>query len=134
MVKLSKASREVARGNYSITVEDPSKLEEVQTTLRNFNALVREMNRINNVTNDFVSSVSHEFKTPLTAIEGYAMLLQDTGLTQAERDEYLDKILYTRTASPRSSATSSCSQSSRISRFPTSAARSASMSSCGRPL
>ena len=93
MVKLSKASREVARGNYSITVEDPSKLEEVQTTLRNFNALVREMNRINNVTNDFVSSVSHEFKTPLTAIEGYAMLLQDTGLTQAERDEYLDKIL-----------------------------------------
>ena len=67
---------------------------EVQTTLRNFNALVREMNRINNVTNDFVSSVSHEFKTPLTAIEGYAMLLQDTGLTQAERDEYLDKILY----------------------------------------
>lgn len=72
----------------------PSKLEEVQTTLRNFNALVREMNRINNVTNDFVSSVSHEFKTPLTAIEGYAMLLQDTGLTQAERDEYLDKILY----------------------------------------
>lgn len=94
MVKLSKASREVARGNYSITVEDPSKLEEVQTTLRNFNALVREMNRINNVTNDFVSSVSHEFKTPLTAIEGYAMLLQDTGLTQAERDEYLDKILY----------------------------------------
>ena len=86
MVKLSKASREVARGNYSITVEDPSKLEEVQTTLRNFNALVREMNRINNVTNDFVSSVSHEFKTPLTAIEGYAMLLQDTGLTQAERD------------------------------------------------
>lgn len=94
MVKLSKASREVARSNYSITVEDPSKLEEVQTTLRNFNALVREMNRINNVTNDFVSSVSHEFKTPLTAIEGYAMLLQDTGLTQAERDEYLDKILY----------------------------------------
>lgn len=94
MVKLSKASREVARGNYSITVEDRSKLEEVQTTLRNFNALVREMNRINNVTNDFVSSVSHEFKTPLTAIEGYAMLLQDTGLTQAERDEYLDKILY----------------------------------------
>ncbi|MFR5421835.1 MAG: histidine kinase dimerization/phospho-acceptor domain-containing protein [Oscillospiraceae bacterium] len=56
------------------------------------------MNRINNVTNDFVSSVSHEFKTPLTAIEGYAMLLQDTGLT-AERDEYLDKILYNTHAS-----------------------------------
>ena len=40
MVKLSNASKEVARGNYQITVSDASKLEEVQTTFRNFNAMV----------------------------------------------------------------------------------------------
>ena len=93
MVKLSKASREVARGNYSITVEDPSKLEEVQTTLRNFNALVREMNRINNVTNDFVSSVSHEFKTPLISIRGFAKLLQNDDLTPQQRRAYTDTVV-----------------------------------------
>ncbi len=93
MLKLSKASAEVARGNFSITVSDSSKLEEVQTTFRNFNAMVRELNSISTLSNDFVANVSHEFKTPLTAIEGYAMLLQDPALSQQERGEYLDKIL-----------------------------------------
>lgn len=93
MVKLSKASTEVARGNFSITVSDSSKLEEVQTTFRNFNAMVKELDSISTLSNDFVANVSHEFKTPLTAIEGYAMLLQDAALSQQERSEYLDKIL-----------------------------------------
>ena len=94
MVKLSQASREVAHGNFNVTVTDSSKLEEVQTTFRNFNAMVRELSSIATLSNDFVANVSHEFKTPLTAIEGYAMLLQDESLPREEREEYLDKILY----------------------------------------
>ncbi len=93
MVKLSQASREVAHGNFNVTVTDSSKLEEVQTTFRNFNAMVRELNSTVTLSNDFVANVSHEFKTPLTAIEGYAMLLQDEGLSKEEQEEYLDKIL-----------------------------------------
>ena len=94
MVKLSKASKEVAKGNFNITVEDSSRLEEVQTTFRNFNAMVQELNSISTLSNDFIANVSHEFKTPLTAIEGYTMLLQDPTLSEAERGEYLNKILY----------------------------------------
>ena len=94
MVKLSKASKEVARGNYNISVSDSSKLEEVQTTFRNFNAMVRQLDSISTLSSDFVANVSHEFKTPLTAIEGYATLLQDHSLTDDERDEYVGKILY----------------------------------------
>lgn len=93
MVKLSAASKEVAKGNYNITVADSSKMEEVQTTFRNFNAMVRQMDSISKLSNDFAANVSHEFKTPLTAIEGYAMLLQDPTLTEAERNDYLEKIL-----------------------------------------
>ena len=94
MVKLSNASKEVARGNYTVTIEDSSKMEEVQTTFRNFNAMVHELNSIATLSNDFIANVSHEFKTPLTAIEGYAMLLQDSTLSPAEREEYLSKILF----------------------------------------
>lgn len=94
MVKLSQASKEVARGNFNITVSDSSKLEEVQSTFRNFNAMVRELNSNATLSSDFIANVSHEFKTPLTAVEGYAMLLQDSGLTEAERAEYLDRILF----------------------------------------
>lgn len=94
MVKLSAASKEVARGNYDVVITDSSKMEEVQTIFRNFNAMVRQLDSIAALSNDFVANVSHEFKTPLTAVEGYAMLLQDPTLTDAERSEYLDKILY----------------------------------------
>ena len=93
MRKLSKASKEVARGNFNITVSDSSKLQEVQTTFRNFNAMVRELNSNATLSNDFVANVSHEFKTPLTAIEGYAMLLQEPELSESERNEYLNLIL-----------------------------------------
>lgn len=93
MVKLSEASRQVAHRNFNVSVSDSSRLEEVQTTFRNFNAMVRELQRIDTLSNDFIASVSHEFKTPLTAIEGYAMLLQTPGLSQSEHDEYLEKIM-----------------------------------------
>lgn len=94
MVKLSQASKEVAKGNFEITVSDPSKLEEVQTTFRNFNAMLRQLKSTATLSNDFVTNVSHEFKTPLNAIEGYAMLLQDPTLGEAEKNEYLEKILF----------------------------------------
>ena len=93
MVKLSAASKEVAKGNYDVRVSDSSKMEEVQTTFRNFNAMVKELGSIATLSNDFAANVSHEFKTPLAAVEGYAMLLQDPTLTEEERQEYIEQIL-----------------------------------------
>ena len=43
---------------------------------------------------DFVSNVSHEFKTPINAIEGYTTLLQGCDNLDAEHQEYVDKILF----------------------------------------
>ena len=65
----------------------------MQTTFRNFNAMVRELKSISTLSSDFIANVSHEFKTPLSVIEGYAMLLQDDRLTAQEREDYLNKIL-----------------------------------------
>lgn len=93
LVKLSSASKEVARGNFDVTVSDSSKMEEVQSTFRNFNAMVRELKSISTLSSDFIANVAHEFKTPLSVIEGYAMLLQDDRLTAQEREDYLNKIL-----------------------------------------
>lgn len=93
LVKLSSASKEVARGNFDVTVSDSSKMEEVQSTFRNFNAMVRELKSISTLSSDFIANVSHEFKTPLSVIEGYAMLLQDDRLTAQEHEDYLNKIL-----------------------------------------
>jgi signal transduction histidine kinase len=47
----------------------------------------------NIIRNDFVVNVSHEFKTPIAAIEGYATLLQDKTITKEEHDEYTGMIV-----------------------------------------
>ena len=42
---------------------------------------------------DFVANVSHEFKTPIASIEGYATLLQDHRLSPEKHDHYVEIII-----------------------------------------
>jgi signal transduction histidine kinase len=58
-----------------------------------FNIMTEELSATEILQTDFVSNVSHEFKTPINAIEGYATLLQDETLSEEEEREYVEKIL-----------------------------------------
>lgn len=91
---LKAAMREVAGGNFRVKVETDSKLRDIRSIYADFNAMVRELSAIETLQTDFISGVSHEFKTPIAAIEGYTQLLQDHTLSDAERDAYVEKILY----------------------------------------
>lgn len=55
----------VATGDFSIRMDEQQKVAEVQQLYKDFNVMVQELNSIETLRNDFVSSVSHEFKTPL---------------------------------------------------------------------
>lgn len=55
--------------------------------------MTRELAGTELLRNDFVENVSHEFKTPLSAIEGYATLLQKKNLSEEKKEEYTKKIL-----------------------------------------
>ena len=69
-------------------VPNSKSLQAICELTDNFNRMVQELNSIESLRNDFVTTVSHEFKTPLAAIEGYATLLQDPSLSEADRNEY----------------------------------------------
>ena len=56
--------------------------------------MVSELNATETLQTDFISNVSHEFKTPISAIEGYASLLQEHQQSSEEQAEYIDKILF----------------------------------------
>lgn len=92
IVRLSNASKTVATGDFGIRIETDTHIEELNTTFSNFNSMVKELGSIETLRNDFIAGVSHEFKTPLSAIEGYATLLQDEGITDEVRREYIRKI------------------------------------------
>lgn len=92
--KLSEASKQVAKGNFDVQVAYNGDIEELGSTIENFNIMVKELNSVEIMRNDFVADVSHEFKTPLSAITGYATFLQDMDLSQREREDYIRKIFF----------------------------------------
>lgn len=93
MTRLSEASRQIARGEFDLNLTYEGAIREYRDTYQSFNTMARELSTIETLRSDFIANVSHEFKTPLTAIEGYAMLLQDGELSPQERAECAEKIL-----------------------------------------
>lgn len=94
ITKLSQAMREVAQGDFSVRLEKGSELKEMRELYENFNVMVTELAATEVLQSDFVSNVSHEFKTPINAVEGYAMLLQESCSESQEQKEYAEKILF----------------------------------------
>ncbi|MDD6626083.1 MAG: HAMP domain-containing sensor histidine kinase, partial [Clostridium sp.] len=90
---LSTAMQRVANGDYDVKLETKSNFEIIRRVYSDFNHMVDELNAVETLRNDFVSNVSHEFKTPLSSIEGYAMLLQDESLSAEARSEYTERIV-----------------------------------------
>jgi signal transduction histidine kinase len=92
--KLNLASEKLAKGDFDVSLKYTGKITELETVFRNFQTMSEELSSIETLRSDFVSNVSHEFKTPLTAIEGYATLMQNPDIEESERGEYIDRILY----------------------------------------
>lgn len=89
----SSAFDELSRGNFSVKVPDKERIAEIGEMARRFNVMTYDLSHIETLRSDFVANVSHEFKTPLAAIEGYATLLQDPGLSPEKHSRYVEKIL-----------------------------------------
>lgn len=94
IVEISDATKAIAKGNFDVELNEDIRVTEIQTMARNFNLMTRELASTEILRNDFIENVSHEFKTPLAAIEGYVTLLQRKGLSEEKRREYTDRILF----------------------------------------
>ena len=91
--ELSAAARQVAQGDYSVHVE-PNRRDELGTLAEDFNHMAREVQRAAQMQRDLLANVSHDLRTPLTLIKGYAETVRDiTGDDKAHRDEQLNIIV-----------------------------------------
>lgn len=57
-----------------------------------FNKMAEELGSTEMLRNDFINNFSHEFKTPIVSIAGFARILKRDNLTPRQRAEYLDII------------------------------------------
>ena len=86
--KLTNAINSVASGNFDITLDEKhaAPLTEV---VRDFNKMAQELQSVETLRRDFTNNFSHEFKTPIASINGFAQLLLDTEVSEADQRKYL---------------------------------------------
>ena len=92
--ELREGMQKIADGNFDTRLETKSTSDEIQEVFAGFNMMAGELGATEILQTDFVSNVSHEFKTPINAIEGYTMLLQSTENIDETENEYIEKILF----------------------------------------
>lgn len=91
--QLIKVTKAVSKGDFNVRVKETNSNSEIGVLLRNFNHMTEELGSIEMFRNDFINSFSHEFKTPLVSIRGFAKQLQNDNLTAEKRKEYTDIII-----------------------------------------
>lgn len=92
ITRLSEATRKVAAGDFSVRLPI-LRDDELGMLSQNFNHMTEELQSIEYLQKDFISNVSHEFKTPIASIQGFATLLISPQTTEEERKEYASIIL-----------------------------------------
>lgn len=92
--KLKDGMNDVSDGDFTVKIDTNSPINEVKELYDSFDLMVKELSATEILQSDFMSNVSHEIKTPVNAIEGYAMLLESEEITPEEQQEYVEKILF----------------------------------------
>ncbi|MEG2710324.1 MAG: HAMP domain-containing sensor histidine kinase [Clostridia bacterium] len=93
LVNLTRATRQVAKGNFDVSLNLQQArfaggIEEIAELTENFNRMARELKNVEYLRRDFTGNLSHELKTPVSSISGYARLLQCDDLPSDERREF----------------------------------------------
>lgn len=91
--ELIMAMQVIAKGDFSIRVEEPRQKTEINELMKNFNLMAEELGGIEIFRQDFINNFSHEFKTPIVSIKGFAKQLQKESLTEEQRKDFTNIII-----------------------------------------
>ncbi|MCD8117609.1 MAG: HAMP domain-containing histidine kinase [Oscillospiraceae bacterium] len=92
LLEMSEAAHNFARGDYSARVTPYQREDEIGTLTEAFNAMAESLERNEARRQEFVANISHELRTPMTSIAGFADGLLDGTIPQSEEKKYLQTI------------------------------------------
>lgn len=84
------AMEKVSNGDFNVKIDTNNFTNEFKVLGDSLNNMIEELKSIEVMRSDFVSNVSHEFKAPLSAIQGYVTLLSNPMLTKEQYKKYFD--------------------------------------------
>lgn len=88
---LSDAISRVAGGDFDYKIKIRRR-EPMASVYEDFNKMSAELSSVQILRNDFINSYSHEFKTPIASINGFASLLLERKLSPDDQRQYLEII------------------------------------------
>ena len=95
---LGDVTQKVSQGDFSVQLKEKTKkngelkTDELSALIHNFNIMVNELDKNKMLGSDFVSNISHEFKTPLANIKGHAEILKSCK-SQEQIEEFCNNII-----------------------------------------
>ena len=90
--EMAGAARRFAHGDFSIRVEDMGRTDEIGQLAQAFNAMADSLESSEELRRGFIANLSHELKTPMTVITGFAEGLMDGTIPYSSADRYLSVI------------------------------------------
>ncbi len=94
--EMNKAVKKVANGNFNVRINKKADvfamyelINEMDELAVNFDMMTAELSGMDYMRKDFMSNVSHEIKTPVSAITGFTEILLKDGLSLKEQQDYL---------------------------------------------
>lgn len=91
--EMTEAAKRVGAGDFDVRIQSRLKRKlspysQINNLIDAFNRMAGDLKNIAYLRNDFVRNISHEVKTPIASISGYAQLIETTELTGEESREY----------------------------------------------
>jgi len=90
--EMALAARKFARGDFSVRVDDTGRQDEIGHLTEAFNAMADSLESSEIFRRDFIANISHELKTPMTVISGFAEGLLDGTIPRESEARYLKVI------------------------------------------
>lgn len=89
--QMLECTQAIAKGDYSMRVSENGS-GDMAKLIHSFNAMTEELGNTELMRSDFINTFSHEFKTPIVSIRGFAKRLRKGNISQEKQNEYLDFI------------------------------------------
>jgi len=90
--EMAAAARRFAHGDFSARVADDGRQDEIGALTVSFNSMAESLEKSEQLRSEFVANLSHELKTPMTTIAGFADGILDGTIPKDDQDRYLETI------------------------------------------